>query len=306
MIISPAAASSAVRRPRRPRLRRSAVPYLFVAPFVLVFALFFLVPILYAFNLSLFLDHGVQSTFVGLSNYIRVLQDSGFYDGIGRMLVFGLVQVPVALVLALSFALLLDSGLIRGKTFFLLSYFLPMAAPSVVAVLMWGYLYSRDVSVVSQVLRALHLPIPDWMGTHLTLWSIGNIVTWEGTGFTMVLLFTALQAIPQEIYEAARIDGCNGWQVAWHIKVPLLRPMLVLNVVLGIIGTLQLFTEPQLLSQLGATISDSYTPNLYAYNYAFNYGAFNYSAAIAFTLTVLTFVLSYGFMYLIRRRQEAQ
>jgi multiple sugar transport system permease protein len=220
-----------------------------------------------------------------------------------RVLLFGVVQVPIMLALALVFALLLDSALIRGKTLFRLAYFVPFAIPSVVATLLWGYLYSPELSVISQIVRAFGWPSPSFFGENTLLWSIANIVTWEGTGYNMIVMIAALQAVPPDICEAAYIDGCSGWGIARHIKVPLLRPALVLTCVFSIIGTLQLFGEPQILSSMTA-IDDSYTPTLYAYRYAFSYAAFNYSAAIAFVLALVSFVASYGFLRLIQRRQE--
>jgi multiple sugar transport system permease protein len=213
------------------------------------------------------------------------------------------VQVPIMLGLALLFALLLDSKVVKGKTFFRLTYFMPFAVPGLVAALIWGYLYSPQLSVIVQVAGALGLPKPDFLGDNWILWSIANITTWEWTGYNMIILTAALQAIPQELYEAARIDGCTGLGVARYIKVPLVRGGLVLTCVLSIIGSLQLFQEPYILGTM-TTISDNYTPNIYAYNYAFSYSAFNYSAAIAFTLAFVAFIFSYGFFRIAQRGQE--
>ncbi len=287
---------------RRYRLRRAAAPYLFAAPFLVLFGLFFLLPILYALGQSLFLDQGLQSRFVGLANYGRLLHDAAFGGALGRVLLFGAVQVPLMLALALAFALLLDSRVVVGKAFFRLAFFVPFAIPGVVAVLMWGYLYSPDLSVIAQVVRFAGFPSPDFFGPHTLLWSIANIVTWEGTGYNMIILYTVLQAIPPDLYEMARIDGCTGWQVAWFIKVPLLRQGLVLTAIFAAIGALQLFGEPQILSSLTA-IDDAYTPTLYAYNYAFTYGVFDYAAAVSFVLAAVSFVASYLFLRLALRRQ---
>jgi multiple sugar transport system permease protein len=119
----------------------------------------------------------------------------------------------------------------------------------------------------------------------------------------MIILFASLQAIAPDLYEAARIDGSSPWQVVWHIKIPLVRPGLVLTCVFSIIGTLQLFNEPQIFSSM-TSVDDAFTPNLYAYNNAFQYSAFNYSATISFALAFVTFILSYGFLRLVQRGQE--
>ncbi len=300
---SAALAPAARRRSGRRRQGHNLAPYFFCAPFLLLFAVFFVLPIIYALGQSLFLDRGTESLFVGLDNYGRVLHDSAFFASIGRVLLFGIVQAPLSLILAVVLALLLDSRVVVGKAFFRLAFFVPYAVPGVVAVLMWGYLYSPDLSVITQMARAIKLSTPDFLGPDTLLWSIANIVTWEYTGYNMIVLYSVLQSIPQDLYEAARIDGCGGLGVAWHIKIPLLRRGLVLTAVFSIIGTLQLFAEPQILATM-TSVDDAYTPTLYAYNYAFSYSAFNYSAAISFVLALVSFVASYGFLRLMQRGQE--
>ena len=118
----------------------------------------------------------------------------------------------------------------------------------------------------------------------------------------MLIIFAALQAIPTEIYESARIDGCSGWRVAWHIKIPLIAPALILTCIFSIIGTLQLFNEPQVLTAISNNISSSYTPNLYAYNTAFGNNNYYYAAAISVVLALVTCVLSFGFLRVTQRQ----
>lgn len=286
----------------RARLRQRSVPYLFLAPFLVFFAIFFVVPIIYALYLSVFQDlPSGLSRFVGLDHYRTVLQDSQFWTGFWRILLFGVVQVPIMLGLALIFALLLDSAVIRFKGLFRISFFVPYAIPGVVAALMWGFLYSQSYGPVASIAGTLHQASPDFLSVGALLWSIANIITWTWTGYNMIIMYAALQAIPRELYEAANIDGCNGLQVAWHVKVPILRPALVLTCVFSIIGTLQLFNEPQMLqSCCGAPVDTSYTPNLYAYNLT-SFGAYNQVAAVAFVLAALTFIFSFGFLRLAQR-----
>lgn len=127
--------------------------------------------------------------------------------------------------------------------------------------------------------------------------SIGNIVTWQYTGYNMIIMYAALQAVPSEVYEAARVDGATGWGIALRIKIPLIVPAIVLTCVFSIIGSLQLFNEPQIMSTLAPNvIQDHYTPNLYAYTLAFTNQQYNYSAAISFLLGTVVFVCSYIFM----------
>jgi len=293
---------------RRPhRLVRARVPYLFLAPFAILFLLFFIAPILYAFKLSLFTLHrhpslnGVTNTttFGGLSNYQRAFSDSDFLTGLKNMVAFGIVQVPVMLFLAVTFALVLDSPFVRLKPFFRLSYFIPFAIPGVVATLLWGYFYTPSLSPVTGLISKLSFGnSPNFFQpiSHL-LASVGNVVTWEWAGYNMVILIAALQSVSTEIYEAANLDGCGPIRTAVFIKVPLLRPALVLTAVFSIIGTLQLFNEFSVFNQGGlAAVDPNVTPNYYAYTQAFTYGDFNYAATISFALALVTFIFSFAFL----------
>ncbi len=291
---------------RRYRWRQRVVlPYLFLAPFLLLFLLFFILPLGYALGISFYADRLVGGTvFIGGQNYLQAFQDSSFWEGVRRMLLFMVVQVPVMLCLALIFALILDSGVAKLRTLFRLGFFLPYAIPSVVSALLWGYLYSPSFGPFAQIASYLHLPAPGFLTDSGMLASIGNIVTWQWTGYNMIILYAALQAIPPELYEAALVDGATGWKVARYIKIPLIAPALVLTCVFSIIGSLQLFNEPRIMWTIAPdVIGDHYTPNLYAYNLAFNDQQYNYSAAISFTLGAIVFVCSYIFMLVTNRRR---
>ncbi len=289
--------------------RRKMTPYLFFLPFGLLFLLFFIAPIFYAIYESLFrsqrsgLGLGAPTViYNGLSNYFQVIHDPDFYTGVGRILLYGVVQIPVMLGLALLLALLLDSTVVRFKAFYRLAFFIPYAIPGVVAVLLWGYLYDPGLSPIVKGVSSLGLGTPDFLGAGTVLWSIANIVTWAWTGYNMLIIFAALQAIPTDIYESARLDGATGWRIAWHIKIPLVAPALVLTSIFSIIGTLQLFNEPQILSTISNNISTSYTPNLYAYYTAFSNNNYYYAAAIAVVLAVVTCVFSFGFLRITQRQ----
>jgi multiple sugar transport system permease protein len=289
--------------------RRKLTPYLFFLPFGLVFLLFFIVPIFYAIYESLFrsqrsgLGLGAPTVnFNGLGNYLQIIHEPDFFAGVGRVLLFGIVQVPIMLGLALLLALLLDSTVVRFKPFFRLAFFIPYAIPGIIAALLWDYLYDPGLSPIVKGVSALGLGTPDFLGANVVLWSIANIVTWAWTGYNMLIIFAALQAIPTELYESARLDGASGWRIAWYIKIPLVAPALILTCIFSIIGTLQLFTEPQVLSVISNNISTSYTPNLYAYYTAFGNNNYYYGATIAVVLALVTCVLSFGFLRVTRRQ----
>lgn len=276
------------------RFKRKIVPYLFLSPFLLGFAVFMVYPLIYAFNLSLYRNRMVGGlSFVGLENYVKAFQDVDFWDGIRNVLIFGAIQIPVMLGLALVFALLLDGKLIRYQTVFRLGYFLPFAVPSVVAALIWGYFYGQSFGPIAQIAKALNLDPPLFLTASGIIPSIANIATWQYTGYNMLIIFAALKSIPEELYEAARVDGASDLQIALRIRIPIVMPAILLTLIFSIIGTLQLFNEPNILRFVAPTaINSHFTPNLYVYNLAFSNRQFDYSAAIAFTLAIVTAVLS--------------
>jgi multiple sugar transport system permease protein len=276
-------------------VRHHRAGYIFVAPFLLCFLLLFLLPLAYAAYLSLFKDQLVGGTvFVGLDNYARALTDGRLLGGVGRVALFFLVQVPAMLLIALAAALAVDSGLLRLAGLVRLGIFVPYAVPSVVATLMWGYLYGPDFGPLAQLGDRLGFTAPDLLGDGLMLPALGNVVTWEFVGYNMIILYAALRTVPTEQYEAAAVDGANAWRIAWHIKIPALRPALLLCLIFSVIGSFQLFVEPNLIQRLAPTvISSAYTPNLYAYSLAFTSQQVNYAAAVSFLLGLVILVVSY-------------
>lgn len=289
------------------RFKRNSTPYLFLAPFLVGFLVFMVYPLIYALNLSLYRTKIIGGTaFIGLENYGRTFQDPAFWEGVRNVLVFGFMQIPVMLGLALIFALLLDSEIIRRQTIFRLVYFLPFAVPSVVAALIWGYLYGQSFGPMAQIARALNLPPPLFLTPAGIIPAIANIATWQYTGYNMLIMYAALKAIPHDLYEAARVDGASGWQIALKIRIPLIAPAIILTFIFSIIGTLQLFNEPRILRTIAPTaLKWNFTPNLYVYSLAFENRQFDYSAAIAFSLAAVTAVLS-SLVLLFTYRKEAR
>ena len=291
------------RQSRKGKQRQSRTGYLFVAPFIVLFVAFFLLPLAYAAYLSLFREQLVGGTvFAGLDNYVRALGDERLLSGVARVMRFFVLQVPIMLVLALLAALAIDSGLLRFSKVFRLGIFVPYAVPSVVATLMWGYLYGRDFGPVAQLADKLGVAAPDFLSRTLMLPSIANIVTWEFTGYNMIILYAALRAIPHDLYEAAAVDGAGAWRIAWSIKIPALRSALVLCLIFSVIGSFQLFAEPQLLQRLApSVIGSAYTPNLYAYTLAFTGQEVNYAAAVSFLLGLVIVIASYAVLFVTSR-----
>ena len=295
------AAAPAVAGPpakKRRHTREAATGWLFVTPFVILLIAFLLLPMAYAFKLSLYRSTLIEGEHFALfENYTQAFQDPLVREGVLRVIVFGLVQTPVMIGLALLAALLIDHATSRFSRIFRLAAFVPYAVPVVIGTLMWGFLYSKDTGPLSAV-----LPL-DFLSSSWVLASLGNVVTWQWAGYNMIVLYAALQGLPREVYESARIDGAGPVQIAWRIKTPMISSALVLATLFTILGTLQFFTEPLILQPLNpGSITQHYTPNVYAFNQAFSFQQYNYSAAISFLLGAVVFVGSYLFLFATRKR----
>jgi multiple sugar transport system permease protein len=286
--------------------RQYVAAYLLVLPFFLVFLAMVIVPLGYAGYLSFFRQQLIGGvSFAGFANYTRALTDPAFLYGVGRVGLFLVIQVPIMLALSLFFALALDSGMVRLAKFVRLAIYIPYAVPAVVATLMWGYLYGRDFGPFAQLAGMAGLPAPPFLEPGFVLFSIINIVNWEFIGYNMIIIYAALRSIPTDLYEAARVDGASEPRIAWSIKIPAVRPALILTVIFSVIGSFQLFNEPNLLRILAPNaINSSYTPNLYAYTLAFVNQDANYAASIAFLLGMVIMALSYAVQLGTQRKEK--
>ncbi|WP_461033703.1 carbohydrate ABC transporter permease [Streptomyces mayteni] len=290
------AGRAAPRRPsRRVKRGRSWTGWGFIGPFMAVFTLVFLAPIAYSIYLSLYRDQLVGGTsFVGLDNYQRALQDPQFWDSLTRVGLFLVVQVPIMLFIALLVALALDSGRLYGRNFFRIAIFMPYAVPAVVATLMWSFMYGSRFGLVGNIEDTFGVSLPDPLSPDLVLASIGNIVTWEFVGYNMLIFYSALRVIPNSLYEAAEIDGAGQLRVITAIKLPAIRGALVIATIFSIIGTFQLFNEPSILQNLVPNaITTDFTPNLFTYSLAFSGRQHNYAATVAIVMGLVTMVIAY-------------
>ncbi|GAB3579011.1 sugar ABC transporter permease [Leifsonia lichenia] len=292
-------------------VRRSWAPWVLLGPFLALFLLTFILPIIVAVGSSftkvtrqgVFGEKGVTSEFAWFANYAQALSNPNFIASIGRMLLFGVVQVTLMIALCTVLALLLESASARWPGMFRAVYFLPYGIPGVVATILWSFLYVPGLSPLVDLAGAFGLQI-DFLGPNTVLWSIANIVTWTYTGYNMMIIIAQLKSIPTEVYEAAKVDGASPWRVATSIQLPLIKPALMLTTVFSIIGTLQLFAEPQVLQTVSPAIDSEYTPNLSAYTTAFAYNDYNVAAAQAVLIALVAFLLSFAFLRLTNRRAK--
>jgi multiple sugar transport system permease protein len=260
---------------------------------------FFILPFAYAIYVSL--TSPQTGGFVGFQNFRFAVESTAFRHAIGRVAYFGAIQVTGMVVLALVLAFIIDSPFCLGKRAFRLVFFLPYAVPGVLAAIMWGFLFSPTLDSLLRLpvtAGVTHTPVNP-LSPPAVLYAIMLIVTWEFTGYNMTLYLTSLASIPDAILEAAAIDGCGQLRLVRHIKLPLIRRMVMFTLVLSIIGTLQLFNEPAILSTMAAVPPD-YTPNMAIYNEAFTIGNIPLAAAMSITLGVLTVGVSLAFYYVWR------
>lgn len=298
------------RHHRRSAARFGGVPYAFAAPAVLLFAATILVPLGYTAYLSFQKIHvsglglgpgSHRQVFAGWSNYTSVLHDSEFWHSILRVLLYGAILIPVMLGLATLFALLLDARRVRFQRFGRIAVFLPYAVPTVISSLLWGFLYLPSVSPFSTVLNTAGLSSPNFFGTHTIFLSVANIGVWGGTGFNMMVLYTALRALPGETYEAARLDGASELQIALRVKLPMIRPALIVTAFFSTVTTLQVFNEPNTIRPLTNIISTTWTPLMKVQHDAFTDNDIYVASAESFIIALLIFVFSFAVLRVMNR-----
>ncbi|MFF0011952.1 carbohydrate ABC transporter permease [Streptomyces sp. NPDC005374] len=274
----------------------------FTVPFQLGFVFLYLLPIGYAVYQSLYRSQssglglgGTTDEFSGLDNYQQGLSDSAFMGSVLRVVLFACVQIPVMLLVSLVLALLLDALSSRTAGRFRLLLLVPYMIPGVVAAIVWLNLYSPDVGPLTPLGEIFGFSW-NFFAPSMVWPSIGNLLTWHGIGYNMVILYSALQGVPRELFEAARLDGASELRVARSIKIPFVRGALVLTGMLSIIQMLQIFNEPALFRNVTPqTVSDSFTPIMIIYNQAFNAGNYHYAAALSVLLALILGVASFLF-----------
>ena len=308
-LIAAGAGGTTARRPAPFRAARLA-PYAFLTPAFLFFTAFLLIPIGYAIWLSLFASRrtggGIlgkkEDVFVGIENYVRSLTDPAFYQSLGRMVIYGVLVVPAMLILALVFALLLDLPRVRAQAATRIGIFLPYAVPGVIASLLWGFIYLPRVSPIRAAFEWIGLRAPDFFTPTSIFFSVANIAVWGGVGFNMIVMYTALRAVPSELYESARIDGAGERQIAFKIKIPLLLPAITMTALFALISTLQVFNEPQTLMPMTSVISPTWMPLQKVYTDAFVLNNLNQGAATSVILALFTLAISLVVLRFAQRR----
>lgn len=300
-LTTPSAEQAGDVRAPGPRWRRTVAlkGASFTVPFFAGFVLFTVVPVILALSDSLYtskssgLGFGEKTvTFSGFENFSRALTDERFWGSVWRVALFAVIVIPLIQFASLALALLLDSVRRRAAGRLRIALLVPYMAPGIVATLIWIYLSSPDVGPLTPLFALFGIDANFYSG-EMSWVSVGNLVAWGSIGFNMLIVYGALQAVPRDIFDSARVDGASEWRIAWSIKVPYVRRSLVLVSVLSIIGTLQIFSEPLLFrSMTPETVNKDFTPIMTIYNQAFAIGDFNYAAALSIVLALVVGLVS--------------
>nr|MBA2755774.1 sugar ABC transporter permease [Chloroflexia bacterium] len=272
------------------KTRQAMVAYVFLAPAIVYFSVFFFYPIAYEFWLSL---HGGQRAdiWVGLDNYTRALSDDRVRHSFWVTLVFATGTTVGSIVIGLALALLLDQPL-RGRIAIRAALLFPYMISFVIVALMWRNILDPYVGILNRVLLRLGLPQQFWLADYeQALPALIGITVWHGMGYTMVLFLAGLQGIPRDYYDAAKLDGAGGWRLFWSITVPLLAPTTLFVSVIGVIGSLQAFAQPYVITQGGPADAT----RLYVYHvFQSGFGELNfgYASALSFLMFLVILVLT--------------
>lgn len=278
----------------------------FVAPFVVLFVAMMIAPLVYAIRESLYTTRLIGGThFTGLDNYKQILSSGDFWYGVIHVIIFGAIQIPVMLAIAFFFATMFDLGVARFGRVFRAIFFIPYAVPAVVGAVMWNFLFAPSFGPFVQLANTLGFHNTDFFSSSLIWPTIFVIVIWEWTGYNMIILYTALRSVPRELVEAAVLDGAPLRKVILRIKLPMVRPAIVMLVFLNMIGALQLFVEPQIIAAFQPqAISNHFTPTIFIYNTGVAGQQYGQAAAAAVVLGFVIVGISVAVL-LLRRHREA-
>lgn len=284
--------AASVRRVGSMRSREARWGYLLISPWIIGFVIFTLGPMIASLILS-FTNYDIvhAPTFVGLDNYAKLLGgDPKFWHSLQVTLIYAVVAVPLNLVFGFSLAYLLNLKL-PGLAFWRTVFYMPSVTSGVATALMWGVLFNPRYGVINWFLGLFGIDGPGWFAS--PYWALPGLILislW-GVGGGMIIYLSGLQSIPTAFYEAAQIDGANGWKQLRHITLPLMSPVIFYNLVIGIIGTFQYFTEAYVLTRGGPSEATLFY-NLYLYNNAFSYRDMGYASALAWVLFLIVLVLT--------------
>lgn len=276
------------------RFKKRTIGWLFIVLSIFGISLFYFYPMIQAFLLSLQSGMGANLEYVGFDNYARLLNDPAFLKALSNTMIYLLVQVPLMILLALVFSVLLNDPTLKFRGFFRTAIFLPAVTSLVAYAVVFKYLFNPD-GLVNELLLQLNLisqPL-NWISDPvLAKVTIILAITWRWTGYNMIFYLSALQNVDKSIYEAARIDGASSMQQFFFITIPLLKPIILFTSIVSTIGTLQLFDEVMNITN-GGPGDATVTISMYIYNLSFEYTPdFGYAATVSYVVLLLVVVFS--------------
>ncbi|GAA3919029.1 carbohydrate ABC transporter permease [Luteimonas lutimaris] len=289
-------------------MTRSLAGWTFAAPALLVIAVFFFLPVVAALALSV-TDFDIYALadihnlrFVGFDNYVGLLHDPLFWKTLGNTLYFVVVGVPLSIAVSLGAAVLLHSKLGRFKGFFRTAYFAPVVTTVVAVAVIWRYLFHTRYGLVNWGLSSIGIDPVDWLGDpHWAMPTIILFAVWKNFGYNMIIFLAGLQSIPEDLYEAARIDGAGAWRQFRHVTLPMLGPVLLLVGILTMSGYFQLFAEPYVMTQ-GGPLESTKSVLYLMYDEGFKWWNLGNASAVAFLLFVLMVAVTSGLLWFARRK----
>ncbi len=273
-------------------VNQKTIPYVLIAPIVIIFTVFMVYPILRSLYLSFFELVSGSYEFVGFKNYAALFKDKTFYKSLFNTFIFLIVQVPIMIGGALLIAVAIEQKFIRGKAFFRTTIFLPSVTALVAYALVFKVLLNGDHGLVNYVIelfggKGVNWFYEEWPARFAIIISI----TWRWLGYNMIILLAGIQAIPGDLMEAADIDGATFWDKLFHITIPMVKPIILFCTITSTIGTLQLFDEPYILTAGGPNYA-TITMGQYLYDNGFRYLKFGYASAIGYVMTIIIGLLS--------------
>lgn len=277
------------------RMRKEKSAYAFLAPGLIIFSLFTVFALLFAFYLT-FHEWSIiepDKPFVGLDNYAKLGSDETFLRSVLNTFYFTGASVPLSILIGLGIALLLNQA-IRARGLFRAVFFLPQVTPFVVVAIIWKWLYNGDFGLINYYLIELGIirePLLWLSDQNLAMPAVIIMSVWAGVGFSMVIYLAGLQGVPEELHEAAKVDGANAVQRFFHVTIPQLAPTTLFLLVMGIIGSLQVFTQIFIMTK-GGPVERTTTMVYYIYQAAFKFFDMGYASTLAFALFAITLVFT--------------
>jgi len=280
-------------RPARRYTESTNAAWLFLAPALVLIGVFFFLPVAAALLLSLtdFDIYAVAASentrFVGMHNYVQLLKTPLFWSSLKNTFYFALVGGPLTIAVSLGTALLVNARLVRWRSFFRTIYFTPFVTTLVAVAIVWRYLYHTRYGLLNYALGALGIAPIDWLGDpHWAMPAIILMAVWKNFGYNMLIFIAGLQSIPDELYDAANVDGAGPVRQFVNVTLPMLGPTLLFVGVITMIGYFQLFAEPYVMTQ-GGPLRSTTSVVLYMYEEGFRWWRMGYAAAIAFVLFIV-------------------